>query len=195
MHLGRERPPKTRPGTVIREWQRGSLTPQMPPSLLPTIAPTATRAANSAARLTVVKLLIAKNIATSPADAITLLSQLVDQRTAHEQGGPLLPGLCSPISLRFRSVSVVPKGNGSRDYSRGSTGSLSRARTPNTHSWMRLNGSRRTNRSSPSTPQCKLAQRQRPLPRKPTFTETLKMLGQPVTAWTAVRAACATGRG
>ena len=35
MHLGRERPPKTRPGTVIGGWQRGSLTPQMPPSLLP----------------------------------------------------------------------------------------------------------------------------------------------------------------
>jgi hypothetical protein len=45
-------------------WQRGSLTPQMPPSLLRTTAPTSTRAANSAARLTVVKLLIAKNIAT-----------------------------------------------------------------------------------------------------------------------------------
>jgi hypothetical protein len=39
MHLGRERPPKTRPGTVIGGWQRGSLTPQMPPSLLPTAAP------------------------------------------------------------------------------------------------------------------------------------------------------------
>ena len=28
MHLGRERPPKTRPGTVIGGWQRGSLTPR-----------------------------------------------------------------------------------------------------------------------------------------------------------------------
>ena len=28
MHLGRERPPKTRPGTVFGGWQRGSLTPQ-----------------------------------------------------------------------------------------------------------------------------------------------------------------------
>ena len=63
MHLGRERPPKTRPGTVIGGWQRGSLTPQMPPSPLLTAAPTATRAAKSAARLTAVKLLIAKNIA------------------------------------------------------------------------------------------------------------------------------------
>ena len=66
MHLGRERPPKTRPGTVIGGWQRGSLTPQMPPSLLLTAAPTATRAAKSAARSTVVKSLIANNIATSP---------------------------------------------------------------------------------------------------------------------------------
>ena len=78
MHLGRERPPKIGPGTVIGGWQRGSLTPQMPPSLLLTAAPTATRAAKSAARLTAVKLLIAKNIATSPTDAITFLSRLVD---------------------------------------------------------------------------------------------------------------------
>ena len=78
MHLGRERPPKTRPGTVFGGWQRGSLTPQVPPSLLPAIAPTATRAANSAARSTAVKLLIAKNIATSLTDAIAFLSRLVD---------------------------------------------------------------------------------------------------------------------
>jgi putative addiction module component (TIGR02574 family) len=68
----------------------------MSPSLLLTAAATATRAAKSAARLTVVKLLIAKNIAHSPTDAITFLSRPVDQRTAHEQGGPLLPSLCSP---------------------------------------------------------------------------------------------------
>ena len=105
MHLGRERPPKTGRGTVIGGWQRGSLTPQMPPSLVPTTAPTATRAANSAARLTVVKLLIAMNIATSPIDAITFLSRLVDQRTAHEQGGPLLPSLCSPL-LFFAFVNL-----------------------------------------------------------------------------------------
>ena len=78
-------------------WQRGSLTPQMPTSLLLTAAPTATRAAKSAARLTAVKSLIAKNIATSPNDAITFLWRLVDQRTAHEQGGPLLPSLWSPL--------------------------------------------------------------------------------------------------
>jgi len=90
-------PPKTRLGTVIGGWQRGSLTPRMAPSLLLTAARTVTGAANSAARLRVVKLLIAKNIATSPTDAITFLSRLVDQRTAHEQGGPLLPSLCSPL--------------------------------------------------------------------------------------------------
>ena len=110
MHLGRERPPKTRPGTVIGGWQRGSLTPQMPPSLLPTTAPTATRAAKSAARLTVVKLLIAKNIATSPTDAITFLSRLVDQRTAHEQGGTTAPeSVFPPPFLRFRDSDGIQR--------------------------------------------------------------------------------------
>jgi hypothetical protein len=112
MHLGRERPPKTRPGTVIGGWQRASLTPQMPPSLQPTTAPTATRAANSAARLTVVKLLIAKNIATSATAAITFLSRLVDQRTAHERGGPLLRTLCSP--LLFFAFSILAASRGAR---------------------------------------------------------------------------------
>jgi hypothetical protein len=37
-------------------------------------------------------------------------------------------------------------------YSRGSTGSLSSASTSNTHSCTRRNGSRPTNRSSPSIP-------------------------------------------
>jgi hypothetical protein len=79
MHLGRERPPKTRAGTVIGGWQRGSLTPQMPPSLLPAAAPTATRAAENAARCTAMKSQIAKNIATSRAGAITFPSRLVEQ--------------------------------------------------------------------------------------------------------------------
>jgi hypothetical protein len=73
MRLGGERPPKIGRGTVIGGWQRGSLTPQMPRSLLPTAARTVTRAANNAARLRAVKLLLAKNIATSPAETITLL--------------------------------------------------------------------------------------------------------------------------
>jgi hypothetical protein len=37
-------------------------------------------------------------------------------------------------------------------YNRGSTGSVSSARTPKTHSWTRRNGSRRTKRSRASTP-------------------------------------------
>ena len=40
-------------------------------------------------------------------------------------------------------------------YSLGSTGSLSNARTPKTHSWTRRSGSRRTKRSRPSTPRSK----------------------------------------
>lgn len=75
---------------------RRTTAPQMPPSLLPTAAPSATRAAKNAARCVSVKLQIAKNIATSPADAIAFRSRLFDQRTAHEQGGPLLRSLCSP---------------------------------------------------------------------------------------------------
>jgi hypothetical protein len=69
----------------------------MTPSPLLTAAPTATQAAKSAARLTVVKLLIAKNIATSPTDAITFFSQLVDQQTAHQQGGTTAPGSVFPL--------------------------------------------------------------------------------------------------
>ena len=111
MHLGRERPPKTRPGTEIGGWQRGSLTPRMPPSLLITAAPTATRAAKDAARIDRVKLLIAKYIAASPTDAITFLSQLVGQRIAHEQGGPLLPSLCSPrLPFAFSIVTASREG-------------------------------------------------------------------------------------
>jgi hypothetical protein len=47
--------------------------------------------------LTVVKLLIAKNIASSPIDAITLLSRLIYSDPRTSKGGPLLPGLCSPL--------------------------------------------------------------------------------------------------
>ena len=113
-------PRKLRRGTVIGGWQRGSLTPQMPPSLLPTAAPTATRAAKSAARLTAVKLLIAKNIATSPTDAITFLSRLVDQRTAHEQGGTTAPESVFPL-LFFAFVDSAA--------SRGARASMREARS------------------------------------------------------------------
>ncbi len=53
-------------------------------------------------------------------------------------------------------------------YNLGSTGSLSRARTPKTHSWTRRNGSPRTNRSSPSMPSAnspRASDRLRPSPR------------------------------
>jgi hypothetical protein len=63
MRLGRERPPKIRPRTVIGGWQRGSLTPRMPPSLMLTAAPAATRAAKGAAVSTRAKLLIVTDIA------------------------------------------------------------------------------------------------------------------------------------
>ena len=49
MLLGRERPPLFKRGTSTGGWQRGSLTPQMPPLLSLTAAPTTTRAAESAA--------------------------------------------------------------------------------------------------------------------------------------------------
>ena len=58
-------PHKLKRGTATRGWQRGSLTPQMPPSLLPTAAPPATRAAQSAARCTAAKSLTRKDIGQS----------------------------------------------------------------------------------------------------------------------------------
>ena len=98
-------PLPTGPGTGSGGWQRGSLTPQMTPSPVLTAAPTAKRAAQSAARLIAVKLLIAKDIATSPTDEITFLSRLVDQRTAHEQRGTTAPeSVFPPPSLRFRGL-------------------------------------------------------------------------------------------
>ena len=53
-------------------------------------------------------------------------------------------------------------------YNLGSTGSLSRASTPKTHSWTRRSGSPRTNRSSPSMPSAnspRASDRLRPRPR------------------------------
>ena len=96
MHLGRERPPKTWRGTVIGGWQRGSLTPQMPPPLLSTSAPTARRAAQSAARLTVVKSVIAKNIATLPTTQSRSARGSLIREPRTSKGGPLIPSLCSP---------------------------------------------------------------------------------------------------
>ena len=63
-------------------------------------------------------------------------------------------GACSGLTVPF--------------YNLGSTGSLSRARTPKTHSWTRRNGSRRTNRSRASRPRAnseRASDRLRPSPR------------------------------
>jgi hypothetical protein len=65
-------PLPTGPGTGSGGWQRGSLTPQMPPSLLPTAALTSTRAAKSAARLTAVKSNNGQDIAEVTALVLTL---------------------------------------------------------------------------------------------------------------------------
>lgn len=96
MHLGRERPPKTGRGTVIGGWQRGSLTPQMPPSLLLTAAATATRAAKSAALFTRAKLLIVRNIAKCDVPSRSRGPRVGQTKYAIDAGGPLLPGLWSP---------------------------------------------------------------------------------------------------
>ena len=50
-------------------------------------------------RLSVVKLLIAKNIATHRRDAITLLCGELITEPRMSQGGPLLPSLWSPRSF------------------------------------------------------------------------------------------------
>ena len=96
-HLGRERPPGSRRGTGIGGWQRGSLTPQMPPPLLLTAALTATRAAQSAARYSAAKSHTAKNIAESTRLALTLTRPRAWKRTGRQGGGTLLPSLCSPL--------------------------------------------------------------------------------------------------
>ena len=106
-HLGRERPPGSRPGTGIGGWQRGSLTPQMPPSLLLTAALSATRAAQSAARCSAAKSHTAKNIAESTRLATTLTRPRAWQRTGRQGGGTLLPRLCSPSCAGHSYASCV----------------------------------------------------------------------------------------
>jgi hypothetical protein len=105
MRLGRERPPKIGRRTVIGGWQRGSLTPQMPPSLLLTAAPTATPAAKSAAFSTRAKLLIVRNIAKCDHPSRSRSPRVRQTKSAIEAGGPLLPGLWSP---RFFFAFVIP---------------------------------------------------------------------------------------
>ena len=99
MHLGRERPPKTRSGTVVGGWQRGSLTPQMLPSPLLTAAPAATRAAKSAALSTRAKLLIVRDIAMCDMRSRSRSPRVGQTKCAMDAGGPLLPSLWSPRFL------------------------------------------------------------------------------------------------
>ena len=97
----------SRPGTGFGGWQRGSLTPQMPPPLLLTAALTATRAAQSAARCSAAKSHTAKNIAGSTHLATTLTRPRAWQRTARQGGGTLLPRLCSPSCAGHSYASCV----------------------------------------------------------------------------------------
>ena len=107
-HPGRERPPTDRGrGTGFGGWQRGSLTPQMPPPLLLTAALTSTRAAQSAARYSAAKSYTAKNIAGSTHLATTLTRPRAWQRTARQGGGTLLPRLCSPSCAGHSYASCV----------------------------------------------------------------------------------------
>jgi hypothetical protein len=95
--LGVSDPHGSRPGTGFGGWQRGSLTPQMPPPLLLTAAHTSTRAAQSAARYSAAKSHTAKNIAESTRLALTLTRPRAWKRTGRQGGGTLLPSLCSPL--------------------------------------------------------------------------------------------------
>ena len=106
-HPGRERPHGSRPGTGFGGWQRGSLTPQMPPPLLLTAALTSTRAAQSAARCSPTKSHTAKNIAESTRLATTLTRPRGWERTGRQGGGTLLPSLCSPSRPRHSYASCV----------------------------------------------------------------------------------------
>jgi ABC-type transporter Mla maintaining outer membrane lipid asymmetry ATPase subunit MlaF len=67
-------------------WQRGSLTPRMPPSLLLTDAPTATRAARSAARCDAAKSYKAKDMVESMCPATTLTASRVDSEHDAREG-------------------------------------------------------------------------------------------------------------
>ena len=102
MHLGRERPQKTRLGTVFGGWQRGSLTPQMPPSPLPTAAQTATRAAKSAALSTRAKLLIVRNIAEVRYANRSRGPRVGQAKCPRDAGGTTPPAsVVPPFFLRF----------------------------------------------------------------------------------------------
>jgi hypothetical protein len=92
-------PRKTRSGTVIGGWQRGSLTPQMPPSQLPTPALVATRAAQGAARCNAAKSYGVKDMVESVWRATTLTpSRVGGEHDATE--GERCSRVCVPPCLR-----------------------------------------------------------------------------------------------
>jgi hypothetical protein len=93
MHLGRERPPKTRRGTATGGWQWGSLTPQMPPSPLSTAAPTATRAAQSVACRSVAKSLTRNDIDPILRSTTSIRPCVFDGDQRHKKGNP------APVSV------------------------------------------------------------------------------------------------
>ena len=107
MHLGRERPLPTGPGTGSGGWQRGSLTPPMPRSLLLTVALTATRAAKSAARFAAAKSHTANNIAEfdAPPNQIDPAARWTASRASKR--GNTAPSLCSPLFFFARALSYV----------------------------------------------------------------------------------------
>ena len=111
MHLGRERPPKIRPGTVIGGWQRGSLTPRMPRSLLLTAAPHVTRAAQSAARCGTAKSFNANYIDGSRSRGRRLTAEHVGTRVARLRTGTTAPvSVVPPLFLRLRLLLAPPGG-------------------------------------------------------------------------------------
>jgi hypothetical protein len=55
-------------------------------------------------------LLIAKNIATSPADASRSSRSSLISEPRTSKGGPLLPGLCSPSSSSLSSILAASRG-------------------------------------------------------------------------------------
>ena len=96
-HPGRERPPRIEARDRVRGWQRGSLTPQMPPSLLLTAALDCD--AGGTERRPLHRSEVATSQRTSPNStrlATTLTPPRAWQRTARQGGGTLLPRLCSP---------------------------------------------------------------------------------------------------
>ena len=150
MHLGRERPPRAGPGAK-RGVAEGVAHAPLASDMLSDSGADSVTGGTERRPLTVVKSLIAK---TSPVHRLTQSpssrGSLIANR-ARERGTTAPESVFPPPFLRLR-CSWRSRRRESFCYRRGSTGSLSRARTPNTHSCTRLRGSRCTNRSRPSIP-------------------------------------------